>query len=59
MSENPEDSKLYPGDEYKLKEVDKSPYKYEALEYFIVDENRVPHPINDLVKVDNQFHPVA
>ena len=59
MSENPEDSKLYPGDEYKLKEVDKSPYKYEVLEYFIIDENRELHSINDLVKVDNQFHPVA
>lgn len=59
MSENPEDSKLYPGDEYKLKEVDRSPYKYEALEYFIIDENGEPKEISDLVIVDNQFHPVA
>lgn len=59
MSENPEDSKLYPGDEYKLKEVDKSPYKYEALEYFIIDENRELEEISDLIIADNQFHPVA
>lgn len=58
-SDNEEDSKLYPGDEYKIKEQEKSPYKYEALEYFIIDENRKKYNITDLVKTDNEWHPTA
>lgn len=48
-SDNEEDSKLYPGDKYKIEEIEKSPYKYEALEYYIIDEDRKKHNITDLV----------
>jgi hypothetical protein len=39
--------------------VDPSPYKYEELEYLIIDEDKQKHNINDLIKIDGQFHPVA
>jgi hypothetical protein len=53
-SDNEEDTKLYPGDEYKIQEEEKSPYKYETLEYFIIDENRQKYNISDLIEKDNQ-----
>ena len=58
-SDNEEDTKLYPGDEYKIQEEEKSPYKYETLEYFIIDENRQKYNISDLIEKDNQWHSVA
>ena len=58
-SDNEEDSKLYPGDSYKIEEQNISPYKYEALEYFIIDENRQKHNINNLIEKDGEWHPVA
>ena len=58
-SNNEEDTKLYPGDKYKIKEEDDSKYKYETLEYFIIDENRQKYDISDLVEKDNEWHPIA
>lgn len=58
-SDNEEDTKLYPGDEYKIDEETKSKYKYESLEYFIIDENRQKYDISDLVEKDGEWHPVA
>ena len=58
-SDNEEDSKLYPGDSYKIEEQNVSPYKYEALEYFVIDENRQKYNINDLIKKDGEWHPIA
>ena len=58
-SDNEEDSKLYPGDEYMINPIEKSPYKYEAVEFYIIDENRNKYNINDLVKLDGKYHPVA
>lgn len=58
-SDNEEDTKLYPGDEYKIDEEIESKYKYESLEYFIIDENRQKYDISDLVEKDGEWHPVA
>lgn len=58
-SDNEEDSKLYPGDSYKIEEQGVSPYKYESLEYFVIDENRQKYNINDLIKKDGEWHSVA
>lgn len=58
-SANEEDSKLYPGDEYKISEEEPSPYKYETLEYYIVDENRQKYNISDLIEKDGKWHSVA
>ena len=58
-SDNEEDTKLYPGDEYKMDEEIESEYKYESLEYFIIDENRKKYDISDLVEKDGEWHPVA
>ena len=52
-SDNEEDSKLYPGDKYKIEEVNKSDYKYETLEYYIVDSDRKKHNISDLINLPN------
>ena len=49
-----EDTKLYPGDEYKLDEIEKSSYKYETLEYLIIDENRQKENITDLIELDGK-----
>lgn len=54
-----EDTKLYPGDEYKLDEIEKSSYKYETLEYLIIDENRQKENITDLIELDGKWHSVA
>ena len=54
-----EEAKLYPGDEYKLDEIEKSPYKYETLEYLIVDESRQKYNITDLIELDGKWHSVA
>ena len=58
-SNNEEDSKLYPGDEYRISENELSPYKYEVLEYFIIDENRQKYNISDLIEKDGNWHSVA
>ena len=58
-SDNEEDSKLYPGDEYKINEEERSPYKYEVLEYYIIDENRQKYNISDLIEKDGKWHSVA
>lgn len=58
-TEDVEDSKLYPGDKYSINESEQSLYKYETLEYFIIDDDRQKHNINDLIKTDGQLHPVA
>lgn len=58
-SDNEEDTKLYPGDEYKIDEEIESKYKYESLEYFVIDENRQKYDISDLVEKDGEWHPVA
>lgn len=58
-SDDEEESKLYPGDKYSINETNPSPYKYEALEYFIIDDDRQKHNINDLIKIDGKPHPVA
>ena len=51
-----EDFKIYPGDEYSLAEIT-SPYKYEGVEYFIVDENRKKHNVSDMILFgDDWFH---
>ena len=54
-----EQFKLYPGDEYCLNVGNGSKYKYEDLEYFIIDENRKRYNISDSVVADNQYHNVA
>ena len=54
-----EEAKLYPGDEYKLDEIEKSPYKYETLEYLVVDESRQKYNITDLIELDGEWHSVA
>ena len=54
-----EEAKLYPGDEYKLDEIEKSPYKYETLEYLVVDESRQKYNITDLIELDGKWHSVA
>lgn len=58
-TDNEEDSKLYPGDEYKIDEINPSPYKYEELEYFIVDDNRQKYNISDLVVKSGKWEHVA
>lgn len=58
-TEDEEKSKLYPGDQYKIEESNPSPYKYEALEYFIIDENRKKFNISDLIEKDNEWHSVS
>ena len=58
-SNNEEDSKLYPGDEYKINEEEPSLYKYETLEYYIIDENRQKNNISDLIEKDGKWHFLA
>lgn len=55
-SNNEEDSKLYPGDKYRVQEVNKSTFKYEQLEYYIIDEDRKKHNINNLIKFDDFYN---
>lgn len=59
IDDDEEESKLYPGDKYAVNETNPSPYKYEELEYLIIDEDKQKHNISDLIKTDGQFHPVA
>jgi hypothetical protein len=50
---NGSDYKLNPGDEYCLQvEGDKPPYKYETLEYRILDEDSNPHVVSDKITCD-------
>jgi hypothetical protein len=50
--------KLYPGDRYRLQEI-QSEYKYEELEYFILDENRKKHNITEEIVTDGQWHNIS
>lgn len=53
---NGDDYKLYPGDSYKLEIEEEFPYKYETLEYFILDEDSNIHDISEeIVKNENDF----
>ena len=54
-----EQFKLYPGDEYCLNVGVESKYKYEELEYFIVDDARKRYNITNDIIVDNQYHNAA
>lgn len=59
-SDSEEDSKIYPGDEYCISEIDVDSYKYEVLEYFIVDSDRNTYNITDSVlKNETSFKPVG
>jgi len=55
---NGEDYKLNPGDEYCLQtEGDRPPYKYETIEYHILDEDSNIHNITDKIKLDENGNP--
>jgi hypothetical protein len=55
---NEEQYKIYPGDEYNINPVEVSEYKYEQLEYFIIDENRKRYNVSDIIESDGQWHNV-
>lgn len=55
-SNNEEDSKLYPGDKYRIQESNKSTFNYEQLEYYIIDEDRKKHNISNLIKFDDFYN---
>ena len=46
---NGEDFKLYPGDQYKLEDEPKH-YKYETIDYFVMDDASILHNITDDIK---------
>lgn len=50
--------KIYPGDEYNVDEGKGSEYKYETLEYFVIDENRKRYNVSDIIEPDGQWHNV-
>ena len=50
---NEDEYKIYPGDSYLLEVEDENDYKYEELEYYIVDENRQKYNISDSIKDKN------
>ena len=51
---NGDDYKLNPGDQYCLQiEESKNTYKYETLEYTVLDENTIVHNVSDKIKVDD------
>ena len=50
--------KIYPGDRYRIHKGAVSEFKYETLEYFIVDENRKRYNVSDVIKTDYEFHNV-
>lgn len=55
---NGEDYKLNPGDEYCLQtEGVQPPYKYETIEYHILDEDSNVHVITDKIKLDENGNP--
>lgn len=55
---NGEDYKLNPGDEYCLQtEGARPPYKYETIEYHILDEDSNVHVITDKIKLDENGNP--
>ena len=54
-----EQFKLYPGDEYCLNVNSESKYKYEDLEYFVIDENRKRYNVSNSIIADNQYHNIA
>lgn len=52
----PEETKLNPGDEYRLiKELSDTECPFEKLEYFVVDDNRQVYNITDKVEVSSDF----
>lgn len=55
---NGDDYKLNPGDEYCLQtEGNDFPYKYETIEYSILDEDSNVHNITEKIKVDKNGDP--
>lgn len=55
---NGDDYKLNPGDEYCLQtEGERPPYKYETIEYHILDEDSNIHNITDKIKLDENGDP--
>lgn len=55
---NGDDYKLNPGDEYCLQtEGERPPYKYETIEYHILDEDSNVHNITDKIKLDENGDP--
>jgi hypothetical protein len=48
-----EEYKMYPGDSYIVEVEGEHEYKYEELEYYIVDENRQKYNVSDLVEDKN------
>lgn len=51
---NGEDYKLNPGDEYSLQVVgEKIPYKYETVEFQILDENSSTHDVTDKISINS------
>ena len=48
--------KMYPGDKYRIRKDKSSEFKYETLDYFIIDENRKKYNISDLIVLDGEFH---
>jgi hypothetical protein len=48
-----EEYKMYPGDSYIVEVEGEHEYKYEELEYYIVDENRQKYNVSDLVEDEN------
>ena len=49
---NGENFKLNPGDEYCLQLFDKKLYKYETIDYFILDDDAGTFNVTDKIKVD-------
>lgn len=57
---NDEKFKLNPGDEYCLQTDGKEPpYKYETIEYHILDEESNPHNVTDKIKLGDKFNNIA
>jgi hypothetical protein len=57
---NDESFKLNPGDEYCLQtEGEEPPYKYETIEYYILDEESIEHNETDKIKLGDEFNNVA
>lgn len=55
---NGDDYKLNPGDEYCLQtEGDKFPYKYETIEYHILDEDSNVHNVTNKIVLDENGNP--
>lgn len=49
----PEETKLNPGDKYKLEIGARNSCKYEELEYYVIDENRKTYNISDKIEINS------